>query len=108
MLQAAWALLEEFEDCSPVPLFLGHSAPSANSHSRPHRISHMVYRVLKHAKSQTSARAIQLACPGGVLGGIDVTLGMRHQTKDDAGGIAHASDVINAPIGIVRKRTAGG
>jgi hypothetical protein len=54
--------------------------------------------IFKHG--QAIATLALLARPPGMVGGIDVALGMRHQTKDAAGFITQAGDIELRAIGI--------
>lgn len=52
--------------------------------------------------AQPVARRFRFATgPARVLGGIDVTLGMRHEAEDVAGSIADAGDVALGAVGIL-------
>ena len=75
------------------------------STDRPRKVnplSKIPHRVLKN--SQAVATGVLFAGPAGMLGGIDVPLGVRHQAEDAAGFVADSGDV---PLGTVGVRGVG-
>jgi hypothetical protein len=41
--------------------------------------------------------------PSGMLGGVDVALGVRHEAEDKAGGVADAGNIVDAAVGVLTR-----